>query len=450
MTARPDDTDPLAPQALPLAGIRVAEWSRSLAGGYAGRMLCDAGARVVRVGDREASPAPGSALAAYLHGGKVAEPGGLADVATLGADIVLLDLPDAPDEAFLAGFGAAAVVVITPWGLSGPWAGAGRPSSELTIQAESGSLSLRGLPNRPPLMTGSSLSGPRRDMVGYAQTVEQFSGLCWRTGYPDADPHNPSGPADPIAAANSLFALALALLTARRTGRGTLVKSPLAEAALVMAGQQVITWTAAGVLLERRGNRDTAAAPQGVFPTAEPERWVALTVADDVQWRALADLAGRADWAGDATLATADGRRPPGAGRRAGSRTGRVDGRAAPRRARRPAARRGNPGGRGPRRPLRPRPPAPGGAWPLPARRPALGRDGPAAEPHGPGGLRRLGPPPPTAYPRRAQHRDPRPGARPRRGPPRRADQGGGHRYRPRRRRVTRAAHHPRPEGNLS
>ncbi|WP_045878546.1 hypothetical protein [Pseudofrankia sp. DC12] len=61
---------------------------------------------------------------------------------------MLLELPDAPDEAFLAGFGDAAVVVIAPWGLRGPWAGAGRPNSELTIQAESGSLSLRGLPNR--------------------------------------------------------------------------------------------------------------------------------------------------------------------------------------------------------------------------------------------------------------------------------------------------------------
>lgn len=649
MTARPDDTDPLATPPLPLAGLRVAEWSRSLAGGYAGRMLRDAGASVVRVGDHAATPAPGSVLATYLHSGKADQPGSLADVAGLGADIVLLELPDAPDEAFLAGFGAAAVVVLTPWGLRGPWAGTGRPSSELTIQAESGSLSLRGLPKRPPLMTGSSeglwvagamaaaaavaavqggrahrivdaplldvtayatnlfhavgssvmgiapgppsgrnrlipsvepasdgyvgfnlasaqnhedflvlierpdwlgdeqlashqgryqryeeftaavrawtrrhtvaeiverasafripcapvhngrtiledphtvargfyqpnptdpsflepappflfdgarprrtsgpapeatspvrpgvaddalpfaglrvldlgtwwvggyvgtalgalgadvikvesarrvdgsrflgglpvthdhwwecgsfylgansdkravtldlataegrallarliagadalienyaprvlesagldwaavhrinprlvlhrmpafgLSGPRRDMVGYAQTVEQFSGLCWRTGFPDADPHNPSGPADPMAAANSLFALGAALLTARRTGRGTLVETPLVEAAQVMAGEQVIAWTRDGVLLERRGNRDADAAPQGVFPTAESERWVALTVADDAQWRALTEVAGRPDWAADARLATAAGRR---------------------------------------------------------------------------------------------------------------------------------------------
>src|SRR5262245_19309244 len=121
MTARPDPdlaTVPTPagwpPAGQPLAGLRVAEWSRSIAGGYAGRMLRDAGAHVTRIGDSGASP-PRRALAGYLHSGKADRPGALADVAALAADVVILELPDAPADEFLAGFGAAAVVVITPW-----------------------------------------------------------------------------------------------------------------------------------------------------------------------------------------------------------------------------------------------------------------------------------------------------------------------------------------------
>ena len=633
---------------LPLAGIRVAEWSRSIAGGYAGRMLCDAGARVILVGDA-AAVLPRPSLRTYLHSGKVEQPGTVRDLVAIGADIVVIELDDAPDQELLASFGEAVVVVITPWGLHGPWAGSGRPWSELTMQAESGSLAMRGLPTQPPLMTGSAeglwiagsmaagaavaalqggtahrlldaalievtsygtnlfqdiaasvsrtspdtppprhrlnpsvepasdgwvglnlasaqnhqdflvlierfdwlddpqmtshygrylryeeftaavrawtrrhtvaeivelasafripcapvhngativddphvvargfyqpnpvdpgfvepvppflfdgvrprrgkeprpataaparaevpvdtlpfaglrvidlgtwwvggyvgaalaalgadvvkvestrhidgartlggvavtedrwwecgnfylgvnsdkrgitldmtqpagrellvrliadadvlienyaprvlesvglewdaihqlnprlvmhrmpafgLTGPRRSMVGYAQTVEQFSGLCWRTGYEDGDPHNPSGPADPMGASNSFFALAAALLKTRGTGEGMLVESPLVEAAMVMASEQVIAWTAEGVQLQRMGNRDAIATPQGVFPTDKTERWVAITVVDDEQWRTLVDLTGLERWAADPDLRTLAGRR---------------------------------------------------------------------------------------------------------------------------------------------
>lgn len=103
----------------PLTGLRVAEWSRSIAGGYAGRLLHDAGAHVTRLG-APGAPSLRPALSGYLHFGKVDQPGVLADVAALGADIVILELPDAPGEELLAGFGDAAVVVITPGACVGP------------------------------------------------------------------------------------------------------------------------------------------------------------------------------------------------------------------------------------------------------------------------------------------------------------------------------------------
>ena len=62
-------------------------------------------------------------------------------------------------------------------------------------------------------------------------------------------------------------------------------------------------------MLAREGNRSPWAAPQGVYATDAPERWLALSVATDAQWSALVDALGRPDWATDPELATHAGRR---------------------------------------------------------------------------------------------------------------------------------------------
>ena len=157
-------------------------------------------------------------------------------------------------------------------------------------------------------MPAFGLTGPRREMVGYAQTVEQFSGLCWRTGYPDGDPTNPQGPADPMGGANSFFALAAALIHSRATGEGMLVEAALAEGAMTMACEQVIRWTADGELLGRTGNRSADAHVQGAFKARGTERWVGISVLDDRQWHALADVLGFDDWHTDPELTDRAGR----------------------------------------------------------------------------------------------------------------------------------------------
>src|SRR5689334_15665281 len=112
----------------PLAGLRALEWSTSIAGAYAGRLLADAGVTVTRVGGA-GSLGRGPELDGYLQLGKTRRDGTLADLVAAAADVelVVLELADAPDTGLLDQFGDAAVVLITPWGLTGPWAGTGRP-----------------------------------------------------------------------------------------------------------------------------------------------------------------------------------------------------------------------------------------------------------------------------------------------------------------------------------
>jgi crotonobetainyl-CoA:carnitine CoA-transferase CaiB-like acyl-CoA transferase len=158
-------------------------------------------------------------------------------------------------------------------------------------------------------MPGFGLDGPWRDRTGFAQTMEQASGMAWVTGFADGLPVIPRGPCDPLAGMHAVFALLAALVERDRSGVGRLVEVTMIEAALNVAAELVIEHEAYGVALMRAGNRGPVAAPQGVYPCAGTEQWLALAVVDDDHWAALREALGDPAWARDADLAAADGRR---------------------------------------------------------------------------------------------------------------------------------------------
>jgi crotonobetainyl-CoA:carnitine CoA-transferase CaiB-like acyl-CoA transferase len=139
-------------------------------------------------------------------------------------------------------------------------------------------------------MPAFGLDGPWRERVGFAQTMEQMSGMAWLTGHPDDQPRIMRGPCDPIAGMHGAFAAILALGTRDETGVGVFVESPMVEAAIVCSAELIVEWSANGVELERMGNRSRFAAPQGVYAAAGEEEWVALSVETDDEWRALAGV----------------------------------------------------------------------------------------------------------------------------------------------------------------
>ncbi len=165
-------------------------------------------------------------------------------------------------------------------------------------------------------MPAFGLDGPWRGRLGFAQTVEQMSGMAWVTGYADGEPLVPRGPCDPIGGMHASFAVLAALAARDRTGEGQLVEAALLDSALNMTAEQVIEYTATGNVLGREGNRSPWAAPQGLYACHEPsamgtagERWLALSVANDEQWEALVKVVGAPAWAQDPQLATHGGRR---------------------------------------------------------------------------------------------------------------------------------------------
>jgi crotonobetainyl-CoA:carnitine CoA-transferase CaiB-like acyl-CoA transferase len=153
-------------------------------------------------------------------------------------------------------------------------------------------------------MPGFGLNGPWRDRTGFAQTMEQVSGMAWVTGWEDGPPLIPRGVCDPAAGVHAVFALLVALEEVRRTGRGRLVEVTMVEVALNLAAAQVCEHGAYGALLGRHGNRSPDAAPQGLYACAGEEQWLAIAVETDEQWAALEDLLGNPAWAGAAGLSS--------------------------------------------------------------------------------------------------------------------------------------------------
>jgi len=158
-------------------------------------------------------------------------------------------------------------------------------------------------------MPAFGLSGPWRDNVGFAQTMEQMTGLAWLTGHVDDQPRIQRGPCDPLAGMHAAYASLVALAEREATGEGCLLECSMVEGALNAAAEQLVEFSAYGSILQRDGNRGPYSAPQGVYPCAGNENWLALSIATDEQWRAFAEAIGRKDWAEDASLATLAGRR---------------------------------------------------------------------------------------------------------------------------------------------
>ena len=139
-----------------LDGVRVVDSTTQIAGPYCSKLLADAGADVVKVERPAGDPLRlwgSGALFEYLNSSKRSVRGDALELAT-SADILLSE--ERVDTASLwAENPSLVVVVITPFGCTGPWSD--HPSTEFTLQAACGSIGQRGLPDQPPLSAGGRL-----------------------------------------------------------------------------------------------------------------------------------------------------------------------------------------------------------------------------------------------------------------------------------------------------
>jgi len=152
-------------------------------------------------------------------------------------------------------------------------------------------------------------TGPIASLAGYGYHAAAIAGFTALTGHPDRPPVGPwNAYTDTIAPRFLATTLLAAIDHQRRTGEGQYIDLGQMEAALHFLAPEILARQATGERFERAGNRARDAAPQGVYPCAGDDQWCAIAVEDDAQWQALCRALKRADWAARADLADAAGR----------------------------------------------------------------------------------------------------------------------------------------------
>jgi crotonobetainyl-CoA:carnitine CoA-transferase CaiB-like acyl-CoA transferase len=135
-------------------------------------------------------------------------------------------------------------------------------------------------------------TGPLNTYAGYGNMASAWCGFYEVAGWPDRDPAGPWGAyTDFIGARYNAIAVLAALEHRSRTGEGQHIDLSQAEASIHFLAPAILDHRINGRVATRRGNRDAAMAPHGVYPV-RGEDWIAIAVATDAQWAALCGVLG--------------------------------------------------------------------------------------------------------------------------------------------------------------
>ncbi|MDB5108750.1 MAG: hypothetical protein JWM69_1691 [Candidatus Binatus sp.] len=134
-------------------------------------------------------------------------------------------------------------------------------------------------------------TGPNALYPGFGQLMAALSGFYYISGYSLGSCAPPYGAySDFVAPRFSAYALLAALDHRRRTGTGQYIDMSQYEAAMQNLAPALIDYHATGRVLGPRANESDRYAPHGAYRCADEsghERWMAIAVADDMQWRAM-------------------------------------------------------------------------------------------------------------------------------------------------------------------
>jgi crotonobetainyl-CoA:carnitine CoA-transferase CaiB-like acyl-CoA transferase len=282
-----------------LDDVKVLDFMWVMAGPTATRVLADYGAEIVRVESTRRIDT--ARTLAPFHGGVPGpENSGIFQNLNVGKRMLTLD-PTRPE-------GRAVVLDLVRW--------ADVVTESFSPKAMRGwGLGYEALCAVKPdvIMLSSCLmgqTGPMAAFAGYGNLAAAISGFSNLGGWPDRPPAGPfSAYTDYVSPRFITAAILAALEYRRRTGCGQHIDLSQAEASLHFLGPALLDYTVNGRVAGRSGNRDHDLVPHGVYPAAGTDRWVAIAVDGDAQWRALCAAMDAPALADDPRFATADARR---------------------------------------------------------------------------------------------------------------------------------------------
>lgn len=154
-------------------------------------------------------------------------------------------------------------------------------------------------------MSGYGAVGPESSYVSYGPAQAPLSGLSSLTGFPDFPPmHVGFSYGDPNGGLHGAFAILAALMHRARTGEGQYIDMSQLETSIALLGEGVMEHTMNGTQPPRIGNRDPHLAPHGMFRCQGDDRWMSIVVASDEEWRRFSSAIGCPELATDQRFTT--------------------------------------------------------------------------------------------------------------------------------------------------
>lgn len=140
-------------------------------------------------------------------------------------------------------------------------------------------------------------TGPYRDFVGYAFSIEQMAGLPQLHGFPNELPKMTTGGfSDPGAGLHGMMAVMFALLYRQMTGKGQYIDLSQIEAMTCLIGDAIVDYTMNKRVQLRRGNRHPSMSPHGYYRCKGDDLWVSIAVSSDADWQRFAEAIGNPPW----------------------------------------------------------------------------------------------------------------------------------------------------------
>src|SRR5581483_6536089 len=276
----------------PLAGVKVVELARILAGPWAGQLLADFGADVVKVespaGDDTRGWGPpfvryadGGADAAYFHS------------CNRGKRSVAVDFGKPEGRDIVVRLAASADVLIENFRVGGL---ARHGLDHASLKAVNPRLVYCSI-------TGFGQTGPYADLPGYDFLVQAMGGIMDLTGDPAGEPQKVGVAfADIFSGLYAVVAIQAALAERARIGEGRHIDISLLDVQVGVLANQAMNYLVTGTPPHRLGNAHPNIVPYQVFAVADGH--VVVTVGNDAQFRKFCGVIGAPELAEDPAYAT--------------------------------------------------------------------------------------------------------------------------------------------------
>ena len=279
----------VASSALPLTGLFVVELGSSVAGPYAGHVLADLGAEVLKIerpgtGDDSRSWGP-----PFVDG---ATP--VFHAVNRNKQSAAIDLKDLRQQEALRRLIFERADVVLQNMRFGVLESCGLDAK--TLRAEKPSLICCNL-------SAYGAVGPLREGAGYDPLMQACGGIMSITGHADQEPVR-VGPSivDEAAGLWAVIGILASLTRRQQTGEGCEVDTSLFEAAVGWCGLHIATYLASHKVPQPLGTENMGSVPSKAYQATDG--WIVIAAGNDKLWRQFARAVGHPEWLDDLEFAT--------------------------------------------------------------------------------------------------------------------------------------------------